>query len=565
LADRTDFYFRQRVTEAELDLAFELLERADRNLAADLGVRGIVSGATPAPHEPVADLTIDLTAPARAYDRLGQRIFFGTGPRVDCSTDHAGLPTEVPRAGEERWLGVFLRFDRALSDPRTDGNSREVYFRRDESFEIVVRQGPAATAGRAPRIELQPDELLVCEVLRRHGQTQILAGDIDTSRREVFVLATGDAIGVLTAAWHTLAPAAPTVQGALDAADLELTRHFDGSARRHRADHIDLPPRHFVASMTVQGAIHELLDRLVSISDGSAGASRIGADAVPGRPHALPPGTVDAQLSQTLDWLNAHVGALTGAHHASAIGATPHRYIAGASVQAQLEELVADLDVRVAGAAGASRIGAASAPGTPRSLPAGTVEGQLLALLAGVNNVEQYVVGGEWTYPSPRRRTALLTPDCGADATRTTTVLPGWVRTQVSFTGGVYFPLQARTADASWIWQLRLPAGAILRAVRALVRPGVARSTLTTRMSLRLWSAELRFVTGGGPTAGRVSTEARDNGSITVQALDVGALTEPLENATRVYYAQVSAGTPSASDLVYGLAVDFDEPGPRSH
>ena len=34
MADRVDFYFRQRVTEAELDLAFELLEQADRNLAA---------------------------------------------------------------------------------------------------------------------------------------------------------------------------------------------------------------------------------------------------------------------------------------------------------------------------------------------------------------------------------------------------------------------------------------------------------------------------------------------------------------------------------------------------
>ncbi|MFW5688905.1 MAG: hypothetical protein ACOC1U_04960 [Spirochaetota bacterium] len=42
MADRTDFYFRQRVTEAELDLAFEQLERADRDLAADIGVRGIL-------------------------------------------------------------------------------------------------------------------------------------------------------------------------------------------------------------------------------------------------------------------------------------------------------------------------------------------------------------------------------------------------------------------------------------------------------------------------------------------------------------------------------------------
>ena len=33
MADRTDFFFRQKVSEAELDLAFDLLEKADRNLA----------------------------------------------------------------------------------------------------------------------------------------------------------------------------------------------------------------------------------------------------------------------------------------------------------------------------------------------------------------------------------------------------------------------------------------------------------------------------------------------------------------------------------------------------
>ena len=45
MADRVDFYFRQRVSEAELDLAFEQLEQADHDLAADLKIHGIISGA----------------------------------------------------------------------------------------------------------------------------------------------------------------------------------------------------------------------------------------------------------------------------------------------------------------------------------------------------------------------------------------------------------------------------------------------------------------------------------------------------------------------------------------
>jgi hypothetical protein len=194
MADRVDFYFRQRVTEAELDLAFALLEKADRDLAADLNIYGIVAGAVPAPHSPVPDLTVDLTAPARAYDNLGQRMFFGTGQTVDCAVDLVGIPTDVATVGNERWLGIFLRFKRLLSDPRTDGNSQQVFFRRDESFELVVRQAPEGAIGVAPKAALQADELLLCDVRRRPGQTQILVADLDTSRRQAFIFAQGSSV-----------------------------------------------------------------------------------------------------------------------------------------------------------------------------------------------------------------------------------------------------------------------------------------------------------------------------------------------------------------------------------
>ena len=109
MSGRTDFFFRQKVTEAELDLAFELLELADRNLAADIGVYGIISGSEPTPHSPVPNLTVDLTAPARAYDNLGQRIFFGTGQVVDCSVDLTGI-----HGGARRRAGALARAVPAL-------------------------------------------------------------------------------------------------------------------------------------------------------------------------------------------------------------------------------------------------------------------------------------------------------------------------------------------------------------------------------------------------------------------------------------------------------------------
>jgi hypothetical protein len=385
MADRNDFYFRQKVTEAELDLAFALLEKADRNLAADIGVYGIISGAEPTPHSPVPDLTIDLTAPARAYDNLGQRIFFGTGQVVDCSVDHTGIPTEVPVVGQERWLGVFLRFDRLLSDPRTDGNSQQVFFRRDESFEIVVRQGPLGPVGAATKVPLDPDELLICDVLRSNGQTQLLGPDIDSSRRQAFIFAQGDAVEIVSGAWSILQPAVSTVQSALDEVDAELAGHFGGTARRHPASDIDYTPHGFVAASDVQAALDELVDDISSAASGDPGAKRVGADVVTGTPHALPAGNVDGQLSQLLGWLNSHEGAASGAHAASAIVAAAHNHISGASVQAQLQEIVDDLESTNA-SLGASKVGNAAVTGSPNSLTAGTVRDHLTALLADINN-----------------------------------------------------------------------------------------------------------------------------------------------------------------------------------
>ena len=386
MADRLDYYFRQKVTEAELDLAFERVEKADRNLAADIGVYGIISGAAPTPHSPVPDLTIDLTAPGRAYDNLGQRIFFGTGQTVDCAVDFAGIPTEVPSAGQERWLGIFVKFDRLLSDPRTDGNSQQVFFRRDETFEIVVRQAPPGPIGSAAKVALQPDELLICDVRRGNGQTQILAPDIDTARRQAFIFAQGDAVQIVSGTWTTLQPAVDTVQSSFDEVDAELTDHFAGSGRRHGASDIDIPAHGFVSATTVEGAVHELIDDLSSTASGAPGAQKVGADAVPGTPNALPAGTVDGQLSQILAWLNAHVGAVAGAHNASAIAAVAHSYIAGTSVQAQLQEIVTDLGSQAAGTAGASRVGADAVAGSPTALSAGTVDGQLATLLSAIND-----------------------------------------------------------------------------------------------------------------------------------------------------------------------------------
>lgn len=385
MADRVDFYFRQRVTEAELDLAFALLEKADRDLAADLNIYGIVSGAVPAPHAPVPDLTVDLTAPARAYDNLGQRMFFGTGQTVDCAVDLVGIPTDVATVGNERWLGIFLRFKRQLSDPRTDGNSQQVFFRRDESFELVVRQAPEGAIGVAPKPALQADELLLCDVRRRPGQTQLLVADLDTSRRQAFIFAQGTSVAVTTGTWSILQPLAATVQAAFDEADADLRDHFTAVARRHAATAIDYAPHGFVGAGNVQGAVDELIDDLATGAVGSSGASRVGVDAAAGAPNALPAGSVKSQLAQLLGFLNTHVSAPTAAHNAAAIAATPHNNVAGTNVQSQLQEIVTDLVATGAASPGAGLVGVDAIAGAPTAIAAGTLRAALVTLLGGLN------------------------------------------------------------------------------------------------------------------------------------------------------------------------------------
>ncbi len=383
MADRLNFYFRQRVSEAELDLGFEQLETADRNLAADIGLYGVVSGAVPSQHAPVADLTIDLSAPGRAYDRLGQRVFFGTAQGVDLSVDQNGLPTEVATAGQERWVAVFLRFKRLLSDPRTDGNSQLVYFRRDESFELVVRQGAQAAAGAATRVPLVDGELLLCDVRRRAGQTQILNADLDTSRRQTFLLAPSSSVGVAGALWSAIGKAASTVQAALDSVDALLAGHFGGTASRHRAQDVDYPPHGFVTAGNVRGALDELVDDL-SAQTATPGAARVGTKALAGTPFALAAASVDAHLGAILGWLNGHVGAAAAAHAATAISAVPHAFIATRNVQAQLQELVTALQSFAAGQ-GAALLGSQPLGGSPRGVAATVLRDQVLALLNHLN------------------------------------------------------------------------------------------------------------------------------------------------------------------------------------
>ncbi len=197
MANRLDYFFKQPVTEAELDLGFKLLEDADRLIVADLGLTGVISGGVATEHSPVADLTVDLTGPFLSHSPQGERVAYVPAQTVDLSIDNLGASTDPPTPTFERIVSLFVKFDRTLSDPRLDGASQTIFFNQAESFKFFVTQGAEAAPGTPTPPPLEADGLLLADVTLTSGQTQILNADLDTARRQEVNFGRADQISVV--------------------------------------------------------------------------------------------------------------------------------------------------------------------------------------------------------------------------------------------------------------------------------------------------------------------------------------------------------------------------------
>jgi hypothetical protein len=377
MSARKDFYFRQRVTESELDSAFSDLEDADHNIAADLGFTGVIANAVVSQHAPVADLTVDVSGPGAALDQLGQRIFFSALQNVDVSKDENAVATSVSAAGKEKTVSVFVKFDRSLSDPRVDGNSLTVFFRRDESFKFAVAQGAEAPAGTSIPPPLRSDAILLGDVVMAFGQSQVLATNISVARRQDAFVLTGSPRSVRRGR---------TVDVAADLLSF-YDAHTTGTADRHPATAVDYTAGGAWADGTPNPAatVKAQLDKVVADLAAATGSRKVGSVATLGAPNSLTAGTVKSQLDALLADINAHINDASAAHAAAALS-----YAGGSAwadgttnpastVEAQLDKIVSDL----AALAGAARIGAAASAG----IPAGSVRSQLdyLVSIAGAN------------------------------------------------------------------------------------------------------------------------------------------------------------------------------------
>lgn len=428
MSNRLNYYYRQKVIEAELDLGFSSLETADRGLAVDHALAGVTTGLAVAQHASPQNLTVDITAGV-AYDKIGQRVGVGSPQTLNCAVDEGSVSTSVTTPGNSKIISIFAKFVRALTDPRIDGNSVTVYFNEAESFQLIVRQGAEAASPSPPALD--GTHILLADITLTFGQTQIVNANISTTRREDLIVVSG--------APHALRN--NTIKSALSSLLGFQNSHYTGGADRHAASAIDgsATGNWADASNVGAGTLQVMLNEIVSDLAASGGAAKVGAAA-------------------TGNWADA-----------TSIGA--------GSVQAQHNEIVSDL----AATTGDVKIGSPARAGTRDSLAAGSVGSQLAELIGFLNTFESLV---QQVYPlfsgaSRRVSIPLNAPFENANSRFSAVTSPyvAWEQASVADAGDLIFHVPMLPTVSG-------TAGINIVGVEALVESGSTRASLPTTMPM---------------------------------------------------------------------------------
>jgi len=300
--DRFNFFFRQKVTEGELDSAFDAIEDALFNWALDNGVVGVTTGGVVTENAGTPNMTVDVSGPATIYDQTGQRISWSPTQDVDCTVDENSNSTAVTTPGNSKWITIFAQFKRVLSDPRLDGTGASVYFSRAEGFELHVAQGAEAVTPTRPAA--RADEILLADVLLTFGMTQIFNADIDDSRREWAIRTSGATNAV---AVGTVEEAVQSLADHLDAGDTDLADHIAAAASQHLASAVDYAGGGAWHDGTTNPAatVEAQLDKLVSDLVAAAGSDRVGSAAATSGATSIGAGSVYDQIVELLGEIEA--------------------------------------------------------------------------------------------------------------------------------------------------------------------------------------------------------------------------------------------------------------------
>lgn len=274
-----DWFFRQKVTEAELDAAFAAVESAIDAVLLDNGIVGVTTGGAVAQHAGTPNLTVDVSGPSTIYDQLGRRISWTGTQNVNCSVDENSNPTAVTTPGNERWLSIFAEFVRAPSDPRIDGEGNTVYFEQGESFELHVVMGTETVIPTATKPALRASEILLADVYLINGQTQILNAGVNTTRREWAIKTTTGTV----VACGTLEKAIQVLADAIASGGSDLAAHIAAATNQHLATAVNFaggPTWHDGTTnpaATVEAQLDKVVTELADASvSGNGGGDKVG-------------------------------------------------------------------------------------------------------------------------------------------------------------------------------------------------------------------------------------------------------------------------------------------------
>jgi hypothetical protein len=338
--DRLNFYYLQRVLESEMDLTQANALAALKRARADCGIVGVHANGAVTPNAP-PDLHVLVSGPGLASDPVGERIYWAVQQTVDCSQDHLGNSTAVSLAGKERWISVIAEYDETLADPVTDGTGAIVYTRIYESFNLYVEMAAEQALGTNLKPALPSDGVLLADIKLVFAQVQILAGNIDLTRRQDLVREAGAIIpsfvygthGAAIAALFGYVDALSSGGGVAFALDPAGTKWRDAST---------------IAAANVNAAITEIVADLYAF----AGAGRVGSKshATAGHFCDLADTSIEANLNAIADAVDGHIGGGAPAHPDTAVtsaaqAGAPEAF-AGGSVRDFLTQLLAHVNAR---------------------------------------------------------------------------------------------------------------------------------------------------------------------------------------------------------------------------
>lgn len=378
---RFDFFYRQYVNEEELDAAFSAVENAIGQFVAAFDFVGIAKGGQLAEAAPTPNMTVQVQGPCTIYDQANQRIYFGATQSQNMALDEFGASTAVVAPGNERWLSVFAKFKRVLSDERLDGFGETIYFDQAESFELKTALGVEAASGTAVRPNLRSDEILLGDVLRVFGKNTIESGDIDVTRAELIYDLSGSPLDIQERSLHDV------LQAMLDAVNTNPVNLANQDAPNDGVTLVGIDAITGTNYSSPQGTLKTMLvDLLGALDENSStpdGASRLGFAAYTTAPWNIPATTVRQAITGALGML-ASVPPTSpyGAEHigmqSSGVG---NFNISAGDLGGWLGDLLAELAASTSSDDGAKRVGSEARSTGSFSLSASNVSSQLDQLL----------------------------------------------------------------------------------------------------------------------------------------------------------------------------------------